>query len=90
MCGFAETPYCLTKKEHRLQTELIHPSRAVLIHISQSVLDALDMVAHREGIPRLAVIRHALAEYTAAHPAITRLREERTASEMLREIVRSA
>jgi hypothetical protein len=61
----------------------------VLVHLSQSTLDALDIVAQDEGVPRLAVIRHALAEYTARHPAITRLRELKIASKNLNEIISS-
>jgi hypothetical protein len=72
-----------------LQTRLIHPARAVLVHLSQSTLDALDIVAENEGVPRLAVIRHALAEYACAHPAISRAREQRAASEKLGEIIGS-
>ena len=72
-----------------MQTRLIHPSRAVLVHLSQNTLDALDIVAQREGVPRLAVIRHALGEYTAAHPAICHAREHRAAAEKLSEIMRS-
>jgi len=42
-----------------------------------------------EGVPRLAVIRHALAEYTARHPAITRPRDLKAASENLSQIIGS-
>jgi len=61
----------------------------VLVHLSQSTLDALDIMALDEGVPRLAVIRHALAEYTARHPAITRPRDLKAASENLSQIIGS-